>query len=385
MKPLSRRAQGIQPSGIRQMMERARQIPDVVHLEVGEPDSNTPDHIIQAAAEAARAGFTKYTPSAGLPSLREALARKLSVQNGLPTHADQVVVAPGSVFALAAAMLATVDPDDEVLVPDPGWPNYTSVLQVIGARIIPYPLPRLTGYLPDLAALRRLVTPRTKAMIVNSPSNPTGAVFPRETVQALSDVAVEYDLYLIADEVYEEFVFEGEHVSPALFDSDGRVISVFGFSKTYAMTGWRLGYARAATAVAEVMTRLAEPFVSCPSSVAQKAAEAALAGPRTDVERMREFYRRRRDTVVAILGPEGLLAAVPRGAFYALVDLSRLGADSVALAGRLLEEHHVATVPGEAFGRSGAGLVRISFAAEPRLLEEGCRRIVQFATLRVGV
>lgn len=385
MKPLSRRVQGMRPSGIRQMMERARGIPDVIHLEVGEPDANTPDHIIQAAADAARAGFTKYTPSGGLPSLRGALARKLSEQNELPTDADQVVVTPGSVFALAAAMFATVDPDDEVLVPDPGWPNYTSTLQVIGARIVPYTLPREAGYDPDLPALRRLVTPRTKALIVNTPSNPTGAVFPRQTVRALAALAAEYDLYLISDEVYEAFVFEGEHVSPASFDPDGRVISVFGFSKTYAMTGWRLGYGRAVPAIADTMIRLAEPFVACPSSVAQKAAEAALAGSREDVERMCDAYRRRRDAAVEILGPEGLLASVPRGAFYALVDLSRVGTDSVALAGQLLEEEHVATVPGEAFGRSGAGLVRISFATEPRLLEEGCRRIVRFATRRVGV
>lgn len=385
MKPLARRAQNLRPSGIRQMMERARQIPEVIHLEVGEPDVNTPDSIIQAAADAARAGFTKYTPSAGLASLREALARKLFEHNGLPTGADQVVVTPGSVFALAAAMLAIVDPDDEVLVPDPGWPNYASALQLIGARVVPYPLARGAEYLPDLGALRRVVSPGTRAVIVNSPSNPTGAVFPREAVRALADLAAERDLYLISDEVYEEFVFEGEHISPAAFDRDGRVVSIFGFSKTYAMTGWRLGYARANPEIADVMARLAEPFVSCPASVAQKAGEAALAGARGDVERMREAYRRRRDAVVEILGPEGLLASVPRGAFYALVDLSRMGTDSMALAGQLLEEQRVATVPGEAFGQSGAGLVRVSFATEQRLLEEGCRRIVRFATRRVGV
>jgi aspartate aminotransferase/aminotransferase len=366
------------------MMERARQLPGVIRLEVGEPDANTPEHIIQAAADAARAGFTKYTPSAGLPSLREALARRLVAQTGRPTVPEQVIVTSGSTFGVAAALIATVDPDDEVLVPDPGWPIYATIAQFIGARVVRYPLTRETGYQPEYDRLRRLVTSRTKAIIVNSPSNPTGAVFPREVIGALAAFAGEHDLYAISDEVYDEFVYEGEHVPLAAFDDDGRVISIYGFSKAYAMTGWRLGYVRAAPAIVEAMERLVEPLVACPSSVSQKAGEAALAAGRADVERMREAYRHRRDTVVEILGTEGLLASVPRGAFYALVDLSRVETDSVALAGRLLDEQRVATAPGEAFGPSAAGCVRISFATEQRLLEAGCRRIVQFAARRVG-
>jgi aspartate aminotransferase/aminotransferase len=246
-------------------------------------------------------------------------------------------------------------------------------------------LVRETGYQPDFDRLHRLVTSRTKAIIVNSPSNPTGAVFPREVTSALAAFASHYDLYAISDEVYEEFVFEGEHVPLATFDGDGRVISIHGFSKAYAMTGWRLGYVRAASAIVETMERLAEPLLACPPSVSQKAGEAALAAGRADVERMREAYRHRRDAVVEILGTEGLLASMPRGAFYALVDLSRVEADSVVLAGRLLDEQRVATAPGEAFGPSAAGCVRISFAAEQHLVEEGCRRIVQFAARRVRV
>jgi len=385
MKPLAQRAQNVPASGIRTVMELAARLPDVIHLEVGEPDVVTPEHIIQAAAAAARAGFTKYTPTGGLFSLREALAQKLRVRNDLQATVEQVVATPGSVFALAAAVLALIDPGDEALIPDPGWPNYVSMLKVAGATIVPYPLLRETGYQPDLAALAGLITPRTKLLVINTPGNPTGAVFPPETVRALVGLAARHDLYVIADEVYEEFVYEGEHAPAARFDRDGRVVSVFSFSKSYAMTGWRLGYALASHEIAGMMARLAEPFVSCPSSVSQKAGEAALAGLQDPVARMRESYRRRRDAVVEILQPEGLLAAVPRGAFYALVDLSRVSMDSLLLARQLLEEQRVATAPGETFGRLGAGLVRISFASERSLLEEGCRRIARFAHSRVGV
>ncbi len=383
MRPLSQRAQSVPTSGIRTIMELAARLPDVIHLEVGEPDAVTPEPIIQAAVTAARAGFTKYTATAGLTSLREALVQKIRLRNDLRATVGQVVATPGSVFALASAVLAIIEQGDEALIPDPGWPNYASMLILAGASIVPYPLVRETGYQPDLAALAGLITVRTKLLVINSPANPTGAVFPPEVVRALVELAARHDLYLIADEVYEEFVYEGEHVPAARFDRDGRVVSVFGFSKSYAMTGWRVGYALASPEVAAMMARLAEPFVSCPSSVSQKAAEAALAGSQGPVVQMRESYRARRDAVVEILGSHGLLASVPHGAFYALVDLSRVSTDSMQLARQLLEEQRVATAPGETFGRLGAGLVRISFAAERSLLEEGCRRIVQYARPRV--
>jgi aspartate aminotransferase/aminotransferase len=382
MKALAERPRTMRYSGIRRMMELAAGRPEVIHLEAGEPEPTTPEHIIEAAATAARAGFTKYTSSAGLPSLREALARKVRERNGLPAGPEQIVVTAGSVFALAAAMLATVDPDDEVLVPDPGWPNYTSLLQLIGARVVPYPLRRDRGYVPDLAALAGLVTARTKLMLLNTPGNPTGGVFARDTVERLMEFANAHDLYVISDEVYEDFVFDGEHVPAASYDHDGRVITIFSFSKSYAMTGWRVGYAVADAEIAALMGRLAEPFVSCPPSVAQKAAEAALAGPQEPVARMRDQLREHRDLVVELLGPAGLLTAVPRGAFYALVDLSALGGDSSKLAEQLLDEEAVATAPGETFGAEAAGTVRISFATERARLQEGCRRIVRFVDRR---
>jgi aspartate aminotransferase/aminotransferase len=298
--------------------------------------------------------------------------------------ADQVVVSPGAVCALASAVFATVDPGDEVLIPDPGWPNYVSMVCLAGGVPVRYPLPRVAGYLPAMDTLRSLVSPRTKLIFVNSPSNPTGAVYPEATVRELVEFGAEHDLYVLSDEVYEAFVFEGRHEPAARFDGDGRVISVFGFSKTYAMTGWRLGYAVASIEVATLMAKIQEPLVSCASSVAQKGAEAALTLPRAALQPLCDTYRGRRDRVVEILGPHGLLTAVPRGAFYALVDLSAVGRDSNAIARRLLTEERVASAPGETFGVEAAGMVRISLATATELLEEGCRRIVRFVERHRG-
>jgi aspartate/methionine/tyrosine aminotransferase len=363
-------------SGIREVMELAAGMADVIHLEVGEPDFNTPDPIIDGAFEAARAGYTKYTPNAGYLSLREAIVRKLAADNGLTATPDQVVVTAGAVGALATGTLSVVDPGDEVLVPDPGWPNYTSIAVVAGGRPIPYPLRRERAFTPDFEALGRLVGPGTKLLVINSPGNPTGAVYPGSVVRALVDFAREHDLYVLSDEVYEALVFEGEHVPAARFDDDGRVISVFGCSKTYAMTGWRLGYGLASLPIAALMAKLQEPLISCASSVSQKAAEAALAMDQSPVAAMRDAYRARRDLVVAELG--GRLAAVPQGALYALVDVSAAGSDSYAVAKALLAHALVATAPGETFGTSGVGMVRISLGTSPELLVEGCRRIVAF-------
>jgi aspartate aminotransferase/aminotransferase len=238
--------------------------------------------------------------------------RKLARENGLTATPDQIVVTAGAVGALAAGTLAVVDPGDEILVPDPGWPNYTSMALIAGGRPVPYPLRRDDGYLPDLETLGRLVSARTKLLLINSPGNPTGSVYPGSVVRSLVDFAREHDLYVLSDEVYEALVFEGEHVPAARFDGDGRVITVFGCSKTYAMTGWRLGYAFASMPVAALMARLQEPLVSCASSVSQKAAEVALDMDQSPVTAMRDAYRERRDLIVSVLGGERL-AVVPQG------------------------------------------------------------------------
>lgn len=378
MKSLSTAVSAMPRSGIREFMELASQLDGVIHLEAGEPDFITPEAIIRAAYEAARAGFTKYSGNAGLPPLREAIARKVREENGLSVGPEHIVVTPGSVCALATAVLAMANPGDEVLVPDPGWPNYINMVLLAGATPVLYTLRREHGYLPDMDELASLVSPKTKLIMLNNPCNPTGAVFPRAAVEALAAFAEEHDLYVLSDEIYEAMVFEGAHEPIAQFDTAGRVVTIFGFSKTYAMTGWRLGYAVAPVPIAELIMRLQEPLVSCASTISQKAGEAALAMPAEVSAAMRDAYRERRDSVVDILGAATLLPFVPQGAFYALVDLSEVGLDSYAMAHELLREDRVATAPGDTFGPSSAGMVRIAFTTELENVAEGCRRIVRY-------
>jgi aspartate/methionine/tyrosine aminotransferase len=376
MKPLAAIPQSMPRSGIRELMELAEGLEDVVHLEVGEPDFDTPEAIVASVGRAAQQGFTRYTPTAGLQSLRRAICQRLERDYGRSTTHDEVVVTPGAVAGLTLALIAVLDPGDEVLVPDPGWPNYTSITMLAGGTPVPYLLTRETGYLPDVASLAKLVSPRTKAILINSPGNPTGAVFPERIVRSLLDFATEHDLYVISDEIYEALVFEGEHVPAARFDPFGRTITILGFSKTYAMTGWRLGYAVASPPIAALMTKLQQSTLSCASSISQKAAEAALDMNQDVVAEMRDTYRKRRDLVAGLLGPH--LATVPHGAFYALVDVSGVSTDSYEVAKHLLMSRRVATAPGETFGKSGAGLLRISLASATDVLEEGCRRLLAY-------
>ena len=376
---LGSRALTLPTSGIRQIMELSRGMSDVIHLEVGEPDFATPEHVVEAAHTAARSGITKYTPNAGLGGIREAVAARYATRLGTSVTPDWVVVTPGAVAAMTSTFFALVDPGDEILIPNPGWPNYTSAALVAGARPVPYPLVvgRSGAYEPDLDELARLVTRRSKVIVVNSPSNPTGAVFPNDVQRGLVEFAARHDLFLVSDEVYEDLVYDGNHVSPARYDEDGRVVVVSGVSKSYAMTGWRIGYAIAPPAVASLVTKLQEPLVSCASSVSQVAAEAALRGPQDCVRDMVAAYRARRDAVVATLTPSAALAARPDGAFYALVKVPRPTA-STAMALSLLREARVAVSPGSAFGTAAEGSVRISFATDPAQLQEGLRRILAY-------
>jgi len=377
-KPQSTLAQALPRSGIREVMDLARQMDDVIVLVVGEPSFNTADHIIDASAKAARAGTTKYTPNAGLPGLRAAVAERYSRKWGRTVSPGEVLVTAGAVNALAAIVAGIAEEGDEILVPDPGWPNYMAMIGLARAVPVRYAMKPENGYLPEVADLEALITPRTKAIIINNPSNPTGAVFPRETVRALVELADKHDLWLIADEVYEELIFAGEHVPAASFDSE-RVITVSGVSKTYAMTGWRIGWAITNPELVALCGKVQEALVSCPPAPSQAAAEAALRGPQDIVEVMRSAYQRRRDLVRQILEPVGLLPTIPEGAFYALVDLRGAGISSRDLSRQLLEEEHVAAAPGSTFGDVAEGMVRISLATADDDLAEGCRRIVNFA------
>jgi aspartate/methionine/tyrosine aminotransferase len=362
-------------SGIREMMGRAARMDDVVHLEVGEPGFRTPEHIIDAASRAARDGHTRYTPAAGIPALREAVADRVSERWGRAVTAEQVIVTVGGVNALALAGLASLDRGDEVLLPDPGWPNYASLAELTGATAVTYPLPAELGFAPDLDRLATLVTPRTRALVINTPGNPTGGVFDAGVVEGLVSLCDRHGIRLIADEMYEDFVFGASHASAGAAGED--VIYVSGCSKTYAMTGWRLGFAVAPEPVVTAMERLQEPLVSCASSISQAAAVAALRGPQDCVAEMRAAYERRRDTVVELLGPE-LVPVTPKGGFFAMVDLGATGLRGMELGLAVLESARVATVPGAAFGTTIDGFVRVSFAAADDDVREGCRRLLEF-------
>ncbi|MGH3762928.1 pyridoxal phosphate-dependent aminotransferase [Actinophytocola sp.] len=362
-------------SGIREIRLLAASMTDVIDLAVGEPDQNTPEAICEAAARATRAGFTKYTPANGLPSLRASLAEKLKRDNAIVADPSQITVGSGAVCSLSTSILATVAPGDEILVPDPGWPNYATMIRLAGGDAVRYPLSPADGFLPDVAQLEKLVSPRTRVLMINNPGNPTGAVFPPDLVRELVEFAAEYDLFLLSDEVYEDFVYEGAHAPAASFGYEEGIISVFSFSKSYAMTGWRLGYSVAARDVASAITKVQGGLLSCASTVSQKAGEAALALDPSARAAMREEYRTRRDAVHAELGDR--LVLVPQGAFYALVDVSDEPAGSTEVARNLLAREHVAAVPGSAFGTRSEGMLRISFAAALDDVVEGCRRIAR--------
>lgn len=378
MKPLASIPANMPPQGVRVIMDLAWQTPGCLRLEVGEPSFDTPPHVVEAAIDAARSGWHKYTPNAGIPPLRAAIAEKMQQRNGVTCSPEQVVVHPGAVAGIASVLLALVDPGDEVLIPALEWPNGELFLRNIHGVPVFYPLRPENGFLPDPDELAPLVTPRTKALLINSPANPTGAVFPPELVQRLVRFCSERDLYLISDEIYEHIVFDGTHTSPAQFDTEGRVITISGFSKGYAMTGWRVGYTVSPLPVAQVITKLQEPLISCVNAVAQKAAEAALRGPQDCVETMRLAYKARRDMAVQILRRSGLYRYSPSGAFYVMVDVAAAGQDSFAVARAILAEEKVAVAPGEAFGTGGTGLVRVSLASSDEAVREGLERIARF-------
>ena len=363
-------------SGIREMMDSAASLDGVLHLEIGEPDFPTPPHIVDAVARAAASGQVKYTLSRGTPELRALLAAKLRECNRIDVPPEAVVVTSGGTPAVYGAFAALLDPGDGVLLPDPGWPSAEMAATLLRARPLRYGLTPESGYLPDLEQLEALA-PQARLLVLNSPSNPTGAVFERELLERLLELAQRHDLTVLSDEVYEEIVFDADHVSIASLGDPDRVVSVFSFSKSYAMTGWRVGYVAAPLEVAEAIVKVQEAIVACPSWTGQKAAEAALTGPQDAVAEMREAYRVRRDVAVAALAEEGLLLAVPRGAFYVMADVRALSGDTYEAARRLLHEQRVAVAPGESFGSHGGGAVRLSLASSEEIVAEAIERIAR--------
>jgi aspartate aminotransferase len=377
MPALADHARQMPRSGIREVMDLAWSMEDpVIGLHVGEPSFATPEHVLDGARRALDRGDTRYVANAGIPALREAIAGKVAVRNGLEAGPAQVVVAAGGMQALYAALSATVGAGDEVLVPDPGWPNFAMAVQLLQARPVGYPLHPDDAFLPDLAELGRRVTDRTRALVVNFPSNPLGSVLPTDLAQRLCRFADEYDLWLISDECYDAITFEAEHVSPARYDEQDRVLSCFSFSKTYAMTGMRVGYLIAPETVAETAAKMQETLIACVNAPAQHAALAALEGPQDFVEVMRRAYHERRNAAAAQLDAAGVEYLLPHGAFYMWVDVrDRCSGDVKAWALDLLRERYVAVAPGTTFGAEGEGWVRISLATDTDDLLEGLDRL----------
>lgn len=378
MKKLSETRHNLPRSGIREFMAYSSEIPDAIHLEVGEPNADTPLHVREAAAKALHSGFTHYTPNAGLVSLRESLIVHLNRKYALSPKVDEVVVTPGAVTAIAVSLLTLVDTGEEVLTPDPGWPNYEQM--ILGQESIPvrYKLNPEKGFKPDINHLEKVVTENTKVLLINTPGNPTGAVLNEDDIKELLEFALKHDLYVVSDEVYDGIVFEGNHLCVKTFDTENRVISIQGFSKNYAMTGWRVGFAVAPLNVALTMAKVLEPIVSCASSISQKAAEAAITGPQVFVENMQKIYKERRDFAYQLFTEADIKAYKPKGAFYMLIDMSDTGLAPKDIALNLLKEEKVAVAPGETFGPSSKHMIRISFAAEDSHLIEGVKRICRF-------
>ena len=350
---------------------------DVVNLTFGEPDFSTPRHIARAGRDAIEAGHTRYTAGAGIAPLREAAAAAVARRTGADLATEGVVVTAGAVLGVFGAVAALVEPGARVLVPDPGWPCYVGQCRTLGREPVAYRLEAENDFEPDLDALERLAKePGTGMLVITNPGNPTGAVWRRETVEACVDIAQRHGLWLLADEVYDEIVFDRPHTSTVPLNEQGNVVSVFSCSKTYAMTGWRAGYLVAAPEAAGAIVRILEHVASSVSAPSQHAALAALRGPQDCVAEMREAYRARRDLAVGLLDEERLRTTVPRGAFYAMADISRSGLSGWDFADALVRQPDgVACAPGDGFGAGGAGMVRVSLAAADAAIEAGIRRI----------
>jgi len=378
---ISRRAREVPKSGIREMFNIAQRLSGVINLSLGEPDFKTPQHIIRAAMEALQSGYTHYTPNRGLLEFREAAAHKLKVQNNIDVDPETEVMATvGSMGALSLTMLTIIDSGDEVLIPSPGYVSYESQILMAGGRPVPYRLKEENRFQPDLDEISSLITRKTKAIVVNSPSNPTGAVFDYDALKGIADLAADENLLVISDEAYERITYDGiRHISPAsLPGMMDRTISIFSFSKTYAMTGWRIGYAVANKEIISEMTKLQEHLVAHPSSISQMAATAALRRLNGQVERMvREYAERRRIVMDGLSKIPGIRFQRPMGAFYIFPNIRSFGMSSEEFTMYLLREAKVIVVPGSAFGRFGEGYIRISYSVSGEMLKEAIRRIAE--------
>ena len=353
---------------------------EVIHLEIGEPDFNSPSNIIDAGKRALDEGYTRYSPSPGYPELRERIAKEVRETRGVSVSGDNVVVTPGGKPIMFFLMMAIVDPGDEVLYPNPGFPIYESMISFVGGVPVPMQLHESKDFNIDIDEIAGQITGRTKLMVINSPNNPCGSVIPREDLERLSELAKQHDIIVLADEIYSKFLYEGKHHSVSTFpDMRERTIILDGFSKSYAMTGWRIGYGVMPLELVEPISRLATNSVSCTASFTQMAALEALDGPQDHSYTMVAEFKRRRDIIVDGLNEiKGIRCRVPKGAFYAFPNIEDTGMSSQQFADDLLNKAGVACLTGEAFGKYGEGFVRFSFANSTENIEKALERIESF-------
>jgi len=379
---ISATAQAVPHSSIRKMFNIANTMEDVINFGIGEPDFDTPSNIIEAAKRAMDRGYTHYTANAGFIELREAIARKLKRDNGVDADPQtDIVVTSGGMGALSLALLALVDNGDEVILPQPAWCNYTSHIILAGGQPVYVPLKEENEFMLTARDIEKKITSKSKLLFINSPSNPTGAVISREEMEKIAGIVQKYDLYVISDEVYEKFLYDGaEHVSPAsLPQIKDRVITINSFSKSYAMTGWRVGFAAGSKEIINQMTKLQEHIVACVTSVSQKAALEALEGPQDALEYMVAQYKSRREILIKGLASiDGITCVRPKGSFYVFANIKELCTFSEVFALDLLKKAKVCVIPGTAFGEQGEGYVRISYAASEDVIAEGIERLRKY-------
>ena len=352
----------------------------VIHLEIGEPDFETPSNIVGAGQGAIQNGFTSYNPSPGYEDLRTVIAGEISKTRGIEAKSDNVVVTPGGKPIMFFVILALIEKGDEVLYPNPGFPIYESMIEFCGGTAVPMQLHGDKDFNIDIEEVRNQITSRTKLMIINSPNNPCGSIIGEKELEALSVLAKENDILVLSDEIYIRFLYEGNHQSITKFpEMVDRTVILDGFSKTYAMTGWRIGYGLLPDNLVEPISRLVTNSVSCTASFTQKAALEALTGPQDDSAKMVKEFKKRRDIVVTGLNNiSGIKCAIPKGAFYTFPNVEGTGLSSSDFANGLLEHAGVAVLSGESFGKFGTGYVRISFANSTKNLEEALSRIENF-------
>lgn len=379
---VSQRLQNVPASGTVAISNKVSRLKaegqDIISFSMGEPDFTTPLNIIDACKESLEGGFTHYTPSLGIPELRRAVAEAAHNENNIPCRGANVLITPTK-QAIFMTCLAYLDPDDEVLLPNPAWVSYEACIRLAGAVPVFVPTYFEDGFVIDPAMLEAAITPKTKMMIINSPCNPTGGVIPDNVLKELVSIAEEHDIMILSDEIYEKIIYEGKHISPASYpDMFDRTITVSGLSKTYAMTGWRMGWAIANEDIISNLNKLQSHSISCCVSFVQQASIEAIKGDQAERDKFTSLFKERRDLAVDLISDiKGLDVNVPQGAFYLF---PRYSADikSSKLATMLLEEAHVAMTPGSAFGPAGEGFFRMSYATGEDQIREGLDRVKKF-------